>query len=213
MAQTRGTFIELADNLDRTVFSLLGKEWKERQKIWTKFYDVKPSKKRSEVVMTVMGVGDIPEKGEGAPFTTDIIRKAYEREVLHTEFGNMFEVTQTALEDDRTNVLADHAKWFMFAARVVQEKRAHILFNNGFTSETSPDGVSIFNTAHVLRSGETARNRPATDADISWNSLNQAIVDWQTDQKFEAGQFMLPAENLYLLVPPAAYLAADRVVS
>ena len=213
MPQTRGTFIELADNTDRAVFTLLGKEWRERKNIWKQFYDVKTSKKRSEIVMTVMGVGDIPEKGEGAAFTTDIIRKAYDREVLHTEFGNMFEVTMTALEDDRTSVLADHAKWFMFAARVVQEKRAHILLNNGFTTETSPDGVSIFNTAHVLRNGENARNRPATDADISWNSLNQGIIDWQTDQKFEAGQFMMPAEDLLLLVPPAAYLAADRVVN
>ena len=213
MAQTRSTFSELHDNTDRAVFTLLGKEWRERKVIWKQIYDVKPSKKRSEVMMTVMGVGDIPEKGEGAAFTTDIIRKAYDREVLHTEFGNMFEVTMTALEDDRTSVLADHAKWFMFAARVVQEKRAHILFNNGFTSETSPDGVSIFNTAHVLKNGESARNRPATDADISWNSLNQAIVDWQTDQKFEAGQFMMPSDNLVLFVPPAAYLAADRVVN
>lgn len=213
MAQTRATFAELADNLDRTVYTLLGKEWKERKKIWTNVYDVKSSKKRSEVVMTVTGVGDIPEKPEGQPFTTDIIRKGYEREVLHTEFGNMFEVTMTALEDDRTDVLSDHAKWFMLAARVVQEKRAHILFNNGFTSETSPDGVSIFHIAHPLKGGGTARNRPATDADISWNALNQAIVDWNTDQKFEAGQFIMPAEDLVLFCAPASYLLADRIVN
>lgn len=213
MAQTRGTFAELADNLDRTVFTLLGKEWKERKKIWTNVYDQKTSKKRSEVVMTVTGVGDIPEKPEGQPFTTDIIRKGYEKEFLHTEFGNMFEVTQTALEDDKTDVLADHAKWFMFAARVVQEKRAHILFNNGFTTETSPDGVAIFSTAHVLKGGGTARNRPATDADLSWNGLNQAIIDWNTDQKFEAGQFVMPAEDLVLFVPVQSYLIADRIVN
>src|SRR3990167_6938071 len=81
MAQTRSTFSELHDNTDRAVFTLLGKEWRERKVIWKQIYDVKPSKKRSEVMMTVMGVGDIPEKGEGAAFTTDIIRKAYDREV------------------------------------------------------------------------------------------------------------------------------------
>ena len=211
--QTRGTFAELFDNLDRTVYTLLGKEWKERQKIWSKVFDTKTSKKRSELVMTVTGVGDIPEKPEGQPFTTDIIKKGYEREFLHTEFGNMFEVTMTALEDDKTDVLSDHAKWFMLAARVVQEKRAHILFNNGFTTETSPDGVAIFHTAHPLKGGGTARNRPATDADLSWNSLNQAIIDWNTDQKFEAGQFIMPAENLTLFVAPQSYLLADRIVN
>jgi hypothetical protein len=213
MAQSRGTFSELHDNLDRTVYTLLSKEWKERKKIWTQVYDQKTSKKRSEQVMTVTGVGDIPEKPEGQPFTSDIIRKGYEREFLHTEFGNMFEVTQTALEDDRTDVLAGHAKWFMFAARVVQEKRAHLLFNNGFTSETSPDGASIFNTAHNLKGGGTARNRPATDANLSWSSLQTALIDWHTDQKFEAGQFIMPTENLLLFVPPALMLTADRIVN
>lgn len=213
MAQTRGTFSELHDNLDRTVFTLLGKEWKERKKIWTDVYDVKTSKKRSEVVMTVTGVGDIPEKPEGQPFTTDIIQKGYEREFLHTEFGNMFEVTLTAQEDDRTDVLSSHAKWFMFAARVVQEKRAHLIFNNGFTTETSPDGVSIFNTAHPLKGGGTARNRPATEMDLSWNALQTVIIDWNTDQKFEAGQFIMPTENLTLFVPPQLILTADRIVN
>ena len=213
MAQSRGTFPELHDNLDRTVFTLLGKEWRERKKIWPQVFDTKTSKKRSELMMTVTGVGDIPEKPEGQPFTTDVIQKGYEREVLHTEFGNMFEVTMTALEDDRTDVLASHAKWFMFAARVVQEKRAHLLFNNGFTTETSTDGVSIFNTAHLLKGGGTARNRPATDADLSWNALQQAIIDWNTDQKFEAGQFIMPTENLRLFVPPHLMLVADRIVN
>lgn len=213
MAQARGTFSELHDNTDRTVFTLLAKEWKERKKIWTEVFDIKNSKKRSEIIMTVTGVGDIPEKPEGLPFTTDIIRKGYEREFLHTEFGNMFEVTQTALEDDRTDVLASHAKWFMFAARVVQEKRAHLLFNNGFSTETSPDGATIFNTSHALKGGGTARNRPATDSTLSWNSLQQALIDWQTDQKFEAGQFIMPTEDLILFVPPALMLTADRIVN
>ena len=212
-AQTRGTFPELHDNLDRTVYTLLGKEWKESRKIWTQVFDVKSSRKRSELVMTVTGVGDIPAKPEGEPFTTDVITKGYDREFLHTEFGNMLEVTLTAQEDDRTEVLGSHAKWFMFAARVVQEKRAHLLFNNGFTSETSPDGSAIFATAHSLKSGGTARNRPATDGALSWNTLSQAIIDWQTDQKFEAGQFVMPVENLILFVPPALLLTADRIVN
>ena len=213
MAQVRGTFNELYDNLDRTVFTLLGKEQKERKKIFTQVYDEKTSKKRSEIVMTVTGVGDIPERNEGDVFTTDVIRKGYEREFLHTGFGNAFEVTLEALEDDKTSVIADHAKWFTFAGRVVMEKRGHVLFNNGFTTETSPDGVSIFNTAHPLKGGGTARNRPATDADLSWNALNQAITDWNTDQKFEAGQFIMPAEDLVLFVPVQSYLLADRIVN
>lgn len=213
MAQNRGTFVELHDNTDRTIFTLLDKEWKSLKPIWKKYYTVKDSQKRSELTTTVTGVGDIPEKPEGQPYATDIIRVGYTKEFLHTEFGLMFEVTQTALEDDRYDVLSDHAKWFMFSARIVQEKRAAILFNNGFGSEQSPDGVSIFNSAHPLKSGTTARNVLSTASDLSWTSLQQALVDWQRETKYEAGQNMLPVEDLVLVVPPELEFTAAKLVS
>ena len=213
MAQTRGTFTELHDNLDRSVSVMLGKEWKEQNPIWRRVYTIKNSQKRSELVMNVTGVGDIPEKGEGATYTSDVIRPGWSKEFLHTEFGFMFEVTQTALEDDRYDVLSDHAKWFMFSARVVQEKRAAIPFNNGFTSEQSPDGVSVFNSAHNLKAGGTARNVLSTAADLSWTSLQQALVDWQRETKFEAGQHMQPVEDLILYVPPELEFTAAKIVN
>lgn len=214
MAQTRGTFVELFDNTDRDIFTLLQKEWKEQKPIWRRIYTIKDSDKRSELVTTVTGVGDIPEKPEGQPYATDVIKVGWSKEFLHTEFGMMFEVTKTALEDDRYDVLADHAKWFMFSARVVQEKRAAIPFNNGFSSETTPDGVSVFNGAHVLKGGTgTARNILATAADLSWTSLQQALVDWQRETKFEAGQFMMPVEDLTLYVPPELEFTAAKIVN
>ncbi len=213
MPQTRNTFVELVDNLDRDIFTLLGKEWKEIKPIWKRYYTVKDSDKRSELVTTVTGVGDIPEKPEGAAYATDVIKAGYTKEFLHTEFGMMFEVTKTALEDDRYDVLSDNAKWFMFSARVVQEKRAALLFNNGFSSETSPDGVSIFNSTHALKGGGNARNILSTAADLSWTSLQQALVDWQRETKFEAGQTMLPVEDLVLLVPPELEFTAAKIVN
>ena len=213
MAQTRGTFAEIHDNLDRAVYTLLGKEYKELTPIWRKYFTVKTSQKRSELVQTVTGMGDVPEKGEGQPYVSDIIQAGYNREFLHTEFGMMFEVTQTALEDDRYDVLSEYAKWLMFSARVVEEKRAALLFANGFTSEQSPDGVSIFNTAHVLKGGGTARNQLSVASDLSWTSLQQALTDWQRETKFEAGQFMQPAEDLYLIVPPELEFTAHRIVA
>ena len=213
MPQNRGTFAELHDNLDRAVFTLLGKEYKELSPIWRKYYQVKTSQKRSELVLTVTGMGDVPEKGEGQPYTTDIIQAGFPKEFIHTEFGMMFEVTQTALEDDRYDVLSEYAKWLMFSARVVEEKRAALPFINGFTTENSPDGVSIFNATHVLKGGGTARNQLAVAANLSWTSLQQALTDWQRETKFEAGQFMQPAEDLILLVPPELEFTAHRIVA
>ena len=213
MPQTRGTFAELHDNLDRAVHTLLAKEYKELMSIWRKFYVVKPSKKRSELVLTVTGMGDVPEKPEGQAYVTDIIQSGYSREFIHTEFGMMFEVTQTALEDDRFDVLSEYAKWLMFSARVVEEKRAALPFSNGFTSENSPDGVSVFNALHVLKGGGTASNILATAADLSWTSLQTALTTWQRETKFEAGLFMQPADDLFLIGPPELEFTAHRIIA
>ena len=77
MAQTRGTFSELHDNLDRTIFTYLGKEYKALDPIWRKYFAVKTSDKRSELVMGVTGMGDVPEKPEGQPYATDVIQAGY----------------------------------------------------------------------------------------------------------------------------------------
>jgi len=213
MAQTRGTFTELHDNLDRTVFTLLGKEYKQLNPIWKQIYAVKNSEKRSELVTTVTGMGDAQEKPEGQAFATDIIQAGYTKEFLHTEFGLAFEVTITAQEDDRHDVLNDYAKWLMFSMNVVYEKRAALLFNNGFSGENTPDGVSIFNASHALKGGGTARNQLSTPSNLSWTSLQQALTDWQRETKFESGQFMQPAENLILYVPPELEFTAHRIVA
>lgn len=211
--QTRGTFTELCDNIDKSVFTILFDAQKELPAIWRDLINVKTSDRKFERVMSVTGVGDIPEKGEGAPYTSSVIRPGWTKDFIHTEFGAMFEVTETALEDDQYDQLAQNGRWFMFASRVVEEKRAAILYNNGFTTEQSPDGVSIFNTAHVLKAGGTARNRPSTDADLSATSLEQALIDLQTETKVEAGQIVAPATSLTLVVAPANEFQAHRLIN
>ena len=210
--QVRGTTPSLFDNVDKDVFTLLYDSQKELENFWRQVLSVKKSDRKFERVMSMTGVSTIPEKGEGAPYTSSVIREGWTKDFIHTEFGAMFEVTQTALEDDQYDQLAQNARWFMFAARVVEEQRAAILYNNGFTTEQSPDGVSIFNTAHTLKGGGTARNRPSTDADLSATSLETALIDLQTETKVEAGQLVAPATSLLLHVPPALEFVAERIL-
>ena len=213
MAQTRATFNELYDNIDKAVYTLLFDAQKELPKIWTQVFNVKTSDKKFERVMSVTGMGDVPEKGEGAPYTTDIIRAGWTKDFTHTEYGMMFEVTQTALEDDQYDQLSQHARWLMFSARVVEEKKAHAIFNNGFATEFTPDGVVLFSASHVLKGGGGGRNILSTAADLSATSLQTALVDWQTQTKVESGQLVAPAQDLILFVPPALEFTADRILN
>lgn len=210
--QTRGVTSQLFDNVDKDVYTILFDARKALKKIWTDVVTVKKSDRKFERVMSMTGVGDIPEKGEGAAYTSQVIREGWTKDFIHTEFGAMFEVTQTALEDDQFDQLSQHARWFMFAASVVEEKRAALLYNNGFSSEQSPDGVSIFNTAHVLKGGGTSRNRLATDADLSATSLEQALIDLGTQTKVEAGQLVQAPQSLILHVPQELEFVAERIL-
>jgi hypothetical protein len=213
MPQTRGTFVELYDNVDKAVFVLLGDALKELPKIWSKVYNIKTSDKKFERVMSVTGTGDVPLKGEGAAYASDVIRPGWTKDYTHLEFGMMFEVTQTALEDDQYDQLSQNAKWLMFSARVVEEKYGHAVFNNGFTSEQSPDGVALFSASHVLKGGGTARNLLQNAADLSATSLQQALIDMSTQTKVEAGQVVQAANDLILFVPPALEFTADRILN
>ena len=211
--QTRGTFTELYDNVDKAVFTILFDAQKELPAIWKDYINIKQSDRKFERVMSVTGVSTIPEKGEGAPYTSSVIRPGWTKDFIHTEFGAMFEVTQTALEDDQYDQLSQNGRWFMFASRVVEEQRAALLYNNGFSSEQSPDGVSIFNATHVLKGGGTARNTLSGAADLSATSLEQALIDLQMETKVEAGQVVAPATSLKLIVPPALEFTAHRLVN
>jgi hypothetical protein len=211
--QVRGTFPGLYDNVDKDIFTLLKGALKELEPIWSQVINEKKSDRKFERVMSVTGVGDIPEKGEGSPYTSQVIKEGWTKDFLHTEFGAMFEVTQTALEDDQFDQLSQHAMWFMFAARVVVEKRGALLYNNGFTTELSPDGVPIFSSSHQLKGGGTARNILAAAADLSASSLEQALIDFQTETKVEAGQLVAPVQALTLHVAPANEFNAHRLIN
>lgn len=214
MSQTRGTFTQLHDNTDRLIYVMLDRELKKIKPIWKTYTDVMDSERQTEITLGVVGFDDVPEKPEGAPYATATLRPGHEKRVTHTEFGYAFEATQTALEDDLHKQLRKHAMWFMFSANYVQEKRAANLFNNGFTTETTADGLSAFNTAHVLAgTGGTFRNRPASDVALSWNALRDAIVDLSTETKHDSGQLAMAVEDLYLLVPPHLEMLADRIVN
>ena len=213
MPQTRGSFSQLHDNTDRLIYVMLDAQLKRLDPIWRKIFNVESSDRQTEISLGVVGFDDTPEKPEGAPYATALLRAGHEKTVSHTEFGHAFEVTKTALEDDRYKQLNKYAMWFMFAAKYTQEKRAANVFNNGFTTERTADGVSLFNTAHVLAGGGTARNKPSTDVAFSWNALRDGIIDLATETKHDSGQLAMAVEDLYLYLPPQLEMLGDRVVN
>lgn len=211
--QVRGTVPELVDGVEKTIKTIIKDSLSELQPIYKDYTNMKSSGKKFERVVSVTPFGDVPEKGEGEVYALDLIRSGWTKDFTHVEFGLGFEVSETAMEDDEYDVLIRSAEMLAFSARYVQEKRAaDSFFNNAFSSETTPDGVSLYNTAHVLKGGGTARNMLSTDADLSVDSLSDAMTDLQTQTKIESGQLVAPITSFYLIVPPANEMNAERII-
>src|SRR3990167_8725137 len=105
MAQTRGTFGSLYDNVDKAFFSIMKDRLSELPRIYTKTFAVKTSNRKFERVVSYVPFGDTLSKPEGEPYVMDTLREGYTKDFTHTENGLGFEVTQTAFEDDARRAL------------------------------------------------------------------------------------------------------------
>jgi len=213
MAQTRGTFAELYDNIDKVFYAIMRDRLSELPRIYTQYYNVLTSDRKFERIVTYVPFGDTVAMTEGEAYAMDTIRAGYVKDFTHTKNGLGFEITQEALEDDPENLLNRAGDWLAFSARYVEEGRAANVINNGHTTETTPDGVSLFNATHALKGGGTHRNVLATAADLSATSLTQALSDMQTETTDEAGHLVSPIDSLILLVPPALEFLGDRLLN
>ena len=211
MAQTRGVIPQLNDNVDKTVFNLFQAQLKDTPRFGPSLFKIKSSDRKFERIFSYVLQGQMPQKPEGQDFPTQTIDQGYTKDLTAAEFGLGFEVTQTAQEDDVYDVLNQYAPGLARSARVAEEIGYATILNNGFTSETAPDQLSIFNTAHLIKRGGTARNR--RDAALSWLNLQQALIDLQTDQRSDENFFSAPVDGLELHVPPALMMTAHRVVN
>jgi hypothetical protein len=134
-----------------------------------------------------------------------VIQPAYSKDFTPLEYGLGFQVSQAAIEDDEYDVLAQKAKWLGFSMRVLQETQGATIFNSGFTATTgtlTADGLSLYNTAHTLKRGGTAKNKLSTDSDLSVGAVDQMRSDMRTNTKLESGQLVRCAREFYLVVHP-----------
>lgn len=212
MAQLRSVIPANVDNVDKIVTALLDKNVRELKPFYQKLFRKQSTQKKFERIVTVAPFGDVPQKPEGEEYATDIIMQAYTKDVTPLEWGLMFEVTETAEEDDLEDILVKKSKFLVFSMNQVAEKQGANIFANGFTTQTTADAVALFSTAHTLKRGGTAKNRPSTDADLSATSLAQAFIDLDTDTKIESGHLVAPATGYYLHVAPANRFTAIKLV-
>lgn len=217
-AQTRGQFPALYDGVGtggmKVVTALLGKYAKEIKPIHPNvFPKVTLSSGKFKRYVASAPFLDVPEKPEGNPYSFDLIMQAGTKDVTPKEYGLGFRWTETADEDDEFDELKKRTRYLMFSMRRTEDKAAAQVLGNGFTTQKTIDSVALFSTAHTLKRGGTAKNRPSSDSDLDYTGLAQAFTDLGTDSKLESGALVQPPMSYKLVVPQALEFQAHETIA
>jgi len=170
---TRDQFIEYMEPTLRETFGLgfnYGNEW---QKVWR----IEESEKRREEMVEYVHPDVVVQTDEGSPYARLQVRKAYVSSTINLTFTGEVKISHEFIRDNMYREIEREVWGLGNAMQRKIYKDAVAQFYNGFSSVTSPDGLSLFNSAHTLKynSAQTSSNQVTTSPALTTDSLNTAI--------------------------------------
>ena len=191
--------------------ALFGLEYAKYENEHAEIYETETSERSFEEEVKLSGFGAAPVKPEGSAISYDNAQESFTARYNHETVAMGFSITEEAMEDNLYDSLsARYTKALARAMPYTKQVKAASLLNTGFTTFTSGDGVTLFNTAHPTVAGGTNSNRPSVDADLNETSLEQAIIDIAA-YKDERG-LLIAARPRKLIVPPSLMFVATRLL-
>lgn len=148
-----------------------------------------------------------PSIGETVTVPVSVPHVTNKQTTLVNTYAQAIPISKQLFDDNMHGVWEADVRNFAEQALNTQDYTAFGLFRNGFTTALTADGVSIFNTAHVLIGGGTQSN--SGTAALTPTSLNTAIVNLM-EQKDQAGVIQGSTASV-LLVPPALWKHAREI--
>lgn len=118
---------------------------------------------------------EIEMVAEGGAFARVTIENVRSKRYLIVSYKGELKITREAQMDMKYDRMVDGAKALAVAARRTIEKKAASILYNGFSSELSPDGVSLFNTAHPLSNPLGSASTVANRSQLKLNPTNLKI--------------------------------------
>ncbi len=161
-------------------------------------------------------IHDMPlysEVSEGTDYSFAAPKQGAHKTLKPAKFGLGFSISEEAVEDGKFDYIADAVRKLARSGIESQEIQAMSIYNNGFTSELTADGLSVFNAAHTLPSGLTFRNRLTTDADLCVTSLEQMLTDFETQFIGDSGIIYNIPQKVLLVHPSNKRLARELIGS
>jgi len=161
-------------------------------------------------------IHDMPlavEIPEGTEYTFSRPKQGANKTFSISKYGLGFSISEEAVDDGKFEFISDAVKKMAKSAKESQEISAMNVINNGFSSTTVANGLSLFSTAHTLPSGLTFRNRPTTHVDLSPSALDAALTDMETQFIGDSGIIYRMAPKVLLVHPSQRRYALEVIGS
>jgi len=187
MTMVRGQYAQLMAPLGRKVFN----QWIDtfqRENEYPAVFHVENSTKAYEDELEFAGTPPAPEKPENTPVAYSQFKQGGTYRFIHLTYALAARVSYELYDDDQLNVVKQIPKALARSMRFTEEMVAWNVFNQGFATVKSIDGVTLFNNQHPLLGGPPATsygpglanvisspgtypNRPAVDVDLSFAAI------------------------------------------
>lgn len=124
---------------------------------------------------TIGGGGYFADTTDDVPATKDAAKRAYAtRQSNVVNFNENLPISRTFMEDQQLAAVSKSVQQFGMAWTSSRDRKAFQVYNNGFTTQTTPDGVALFSNSHLNLNGDTVDNLE-TGA-LSTDTLNSSVV-------------------------------------
>lgn len=153
---------------------------------WTRFVNIRSTRKATITDYNMTGFGPLQLKGEGQVISSDDPIFGNQKAYQPVRFAEKYAVTQEMIDHELYGQVSRLETALMDVAYDNLEVNTALLFNNAFGttdangfSSTGFDALQLCSTAHTrLDLGTNQRNRPSTDVDLSVSGLQGAISDF-----------------------------------
>ena len=203
---------QLAKELEPGLNALFGLEYKNYENQHAEIFDTENSDRAFEEEVMLSGFDKAGVKSEGAAVAYDNAQETFTARYQHETIALAFSLTEEAIEDNLYDKISTRYTKALARsmAQTKQTKAANVL-KNAFKASgyNGGDGESLIGNAHPTIAGNLS-NRPATLADLSETSLEQAMIDIASF-KDERG-LKIAAKAMKLIIPSANQFVAERLM-
>lgn len=124
----------------------------------------------------VGGGGYFSQSTDDVPPVKDAAKRAYATRFSQVvNFSENLPISRTFMQDQQLSAVSKSVQQFAQAWKSSQDRNAFAVYNNGFTTQTTIDGVSLFSASHVNLNGDTVDNLEA--GALTTDTLNNSVVN------------------------------------